>query len=182
MLRPDFQCDIVVGGVTIQVEMEPGCWIGNGRLAILASGKDVGGDTYSSTREFNKATDADVKRLLKKIKLAPCSVTGCNGRFIAGERFELYNKERHCEPHRRQALKERDAAEQVRQKAKQAAADTKQKAKGFTYKATVWIHRDGRSDTYVVTYFKTKPTKDELTTLAKKHRSKIVDDFRIQKL
>ena len=182
MLSNDFECDVTVDGVKLHVEMEPGCWIRGNNLGIMVRGGDIGGGSYFSKKDYYKATEADLKKLLKRITLTRCSVAGCKQRLVLGDDTRKNNPKLLCQQHRLKEIHDEAAKEQAQEDARRAAEDAKAKAKGFRYKSHVWIHRDDRDDFYVRDYHRKKPTRAEVNRIAKRRRSRLLGDYEIKKL
>jgi hypothetical protein len=182
MLSNDFECDVTMDGVKLHVEMEPGCWIRGNILGIMVGANGIAHAVYRSKRDYYKATDADLKKLLKRIELIRCSVPGCKQRLLVGDETRENNPKLLCQQHRLKVIHEGAAKERAKEDAEKAGDDAKAKANGFRYKSHVWIHRDDRDDFYVRDYHRKKPTRAELDRIAKKRRSRLLGDYEIVKL
>ena len=75
----DLDRRIVVDGARVRIELEPACWFDGSRLAILVRGGPVGGARYASRRLFARCTQADVEKLIRRIRLASRRRPGCRG-------------------------------------------------------------------------------------------------------
>lgn len=182
MIDLDFKRVITLRGVKMRIELEPSCWVGKSPLGILVRGNTAGAATFNSPRLFDDASEADLEKLIKTIKLVGCTHPKCKRLVLVGVYSNLYNETVLCEPHRMAEIRKRGAIEKAKEDAKKAARDAKAKAKGFRYKTRVWIHRDDRDDFYMLDYHRKRPTKAALDKIAKKCKSRLLGDYSIDKL
>lgn len=184
VLSHDFTRKVTVDGVRITIGLEEGCWVGSSRLGILAGGAGVGSGIYRSPRSFKRATMADLERLIKRIKFSPCKKPSCKGRYLVDDRGPMRsgNPNGFCERHRLSDINTRYKKGAAAHDADLARRDAQKKAQGFRYKATVWLHHNDRSDTYVELYFTRRPTKAALIKAASRRHSKLLGDHTITRL
>jgi hypothetical protein len=183
VISPDFQRRIVVDGVRIKIELESACWVGENRLSIWArGGKRINAGMYKSRRSFKQATMMDLEQLIKRVKLAPCSINPCKGLYVVGDYMARYNPMHVCEHHRLSAIYASAAKMEAKEKAEADRYDAKQKEKGFRYKAIVWIHHNNRSDTSRRLYFVRKPTREQLTKECIGRSLETISDYTITRL
>jgi hypothetical protein len=178
----NFSRIVTVGGLKVRVELEPGCWVTGSRLGLLASHRVAGSARLTSRRTFEKATEADLEAMIRRLRVVRCRFPGCKSPNLVGDGREPGNPKAYCERHRLQDIVAAAAKVQAKLDAKKAQADDAAYRRGFRYMATIWIHQDGGDDTYAVLYFAEKPTAALIRKLALRRGSRLPDDFRIEPL
>jgi len=152
------------------------------RLGLQARHRIAGSARLLSRRSFERATEADIDAMLRRLRLQRCRHPGCARLNLVGDGKPLGNERGYCERHRLQDIAVSAAREQAKLDAERARSDGLKKARGFRYKATLWIHRDHGDDAGVVLYFVKKPAAAGLRREAARRRSRILDDFHVEKL
>jgi hypothetical protein len=181
-LSVNFSRVVAVGGLKVRVVLEPGCWVRGSRLGLLASHRIAGSARLVSRRTFERATPADIDAMLRRLRVVKCRRPGCSSPHLVGDGRPLGNEKGNCERHRLQDILAAAAKEQAKIDAGRAARDAGKKRQGFRYKATVWIHRDDRDDAWLELFYVEKPTIRRVRKEAARRRSRILDDFHIEKL
>jgi len=172
-----------LGKVRITIHLELSCWVGSGKLAITVDGKGLTGGRYVSRKRFKTATYADLQNLIKRIRLEKCSTAGCKSHYLKTDDLLKINPDAYCSRHFYTHLRKGAAIEEVRVQTKETFFDNKNRAKGYRYKAIIWIHRaTNRDDYFVRLYYKNKPRKKDLANEALSRMSKIIDDYQVFKL
>jgi hypothetical protein len=177
-IRRKYTRRISVDGMKLKVELLPSLWIQAPFYGILATSPTAGSVAIMIRRPYQRATPQDFEHLVRQIRTEPCSKPGCTRRYLLGGPD---NPGRVCRPHWLKDLDAEAARERAEAKARDARDDARAKAKGFRYKAVVWIHRDG-DDRYLVCYFKARPGQETLQRVAARKRSLILDDFTVSRL
>lgn len=177
-VRRRFTRRIRVDGVALKVELLPSLWIKAPFYGILASSPTAGSVSIMIRRPYARAGRQDFDRLVRRIRTSPCTRPGCARRYLLGGSD---NPDGLCRPHWAADVKAEAARERADQKARTARDDARARAKGFRYRAVVWIHRD-RGDRYVVRYFRSRPSPTDLQGIAARHRSRILGDFTLTRL
>lgn len=181
VIDPDYRRKVRVDGVSFLVSLEPGCWSGN--LAIYVDGpKRFGSGIFRSRRAFSRAVFADLEKLIKGIRLAPCRMPACKGRYVAGNFLAFTNPKKFCRRHWGTYLHVRAVKAAAKQNAMEQKSDAAKKSRGYRYKAIVWIHRDDRDDTAVRLYFKKKPSRGALAKEARARKSRLMGDVTVTRL
>jgi len=92
--------------------------------------------------QFNKATEADVGRLLDSVRIVKCRTRGChNPAFDPGT--SLKHRDGKCEHCALKAFDKELQKAQLTEQRKLAALDRKHRARGFTHRVDAWVHADG---------------------------------------
>jgi len=178
----NFHRTVVVGGLKVRVELEPGCWVRGARLGLMANHPVAGSARLTTRRTFEKATPADLDAMIRRLRAAKCRYAGCKNPNLVGDGREPGNPKAYCERHRLKDIVTAAAKVQAEIDVKQAIVDAAWRGKGYRYKATVWIHRDDRDDEAVVLYLKDKPTPARLRQEARRRKSRILDDVHVERL
>ena len=178
----NFKRLVTVGGLKVRVELEPGCWVTGSRLGLMASHRVAGSARLISRRMFEKATEADIDAMIRRLRVVRCRFPGCKSPNLVGDGRPWGNLKGYCSRHRLQDVVAAAAKVQEKLDAAQARADEAAYRKGMRFKSTVWIHRDDGNDTYTVLWFSEKPTAAMLRNVAVKMGSRLPDDFRIERL
>jgi len=178
----NFVRTVTVGGIQVRVELEPGCWVTGSRLGLMASHRVAGSARLLSRRLFEKATPADIDAMLPRLRVVRCRFKGCKAPNLVGDGRPWGNPKGYCSRHRLKDIVEAAAKMQEKLDAANARADEAAVRRGFRYKATVWIHRDDGDDTAAVLWFVEKPTPTLLRKAAKRMRSRLPDDFHVERL
>ncbi len=178
VIDPDYKRKVTIKGTNLLITLSG--WIKNDPLEIRVDGKgSTAWGWYRSRKTFGNATWEDFEALVKKIRLEPCRKAGCDGRLVAGNRF---NPKRLCYDHQRLIAKENAEKEEAKRRISDKTRDAIKKENGYRYKAVIWIHRDDSDDYSVQTYFRTRPRKIQLAGIARKERSRLLYDFTVMKL
>jgi regulator of protease activity HflC (stomatin/prohibitin superfamily) len=180
-IRRKFVRRMTVGGLKLKVELLPGLWLKAPFYGIIVSSTTERTVSFKIDRPYARATKADFDRLLRRIRVEPCTASGCRKRFLEGEDWKTVNPRRLCKRHWVADLEEQGKKEQAEAAARAARDDARAQAKGMRYKAWVWIHGDG-DDYAVVRYFAARPTKAQLQKIARGKKSKILDDHGVERL
>ena len=178
----NFRRTVRIGGLQVRIELEPGCWVTGSRLGLMASHRIAGSARLISRRLFEKATPADIDAMLPRLRAVRCRFKGCKAPNLVGDGRPWGNPKGYCARHRLKDIVEAAAKVQEKLDEANARADGAAYRRGFRYKATVWIHRDDGDDTYTVLWFAEKPTPALLRKAAKKRRSRLPDDFHVERL
>jgi len=174
-VRRRFTRRIARDGLRLKVELLPSLWIKAPFYGILASTADHQHATYVIRKPYARCGPKDFEALLADVRTAPCSRPRCRRRCLADDPG---NPDALCRPHWTARLKEDAARDQAEAAARLARADAKARARGSRFRAVIWLHRDG-DDVYVVRYFRTRPSPEALARIARKMRSKILDDVSV---
>jgi hypothetical protein len=177
-LRRRFVRRIRVGGLNVKVELLPAVWLAAPFTGIMASAGPGHSVSFTIDRPYARARKADYDRLIRRIRVAPCSRPGCRGRYLVGGPT---TSDRLCRRHGQAELPVKAAREEADIAARIARDDARAKARGMRYRAFVWIHRDG-DDYALVRYFRARPAKDALRRIARAKRSMIIEDFQVERL
>lgn len=180
-IRRKFVRRRTVGGLKLKVELLPSLWLKAPFYGIMVSSTTERSVSFLIDRPYAQATKADFDRLLRRIRVEPCSAAGCRRRFLEGEDWKTDNPLRLCKRHWFADLEEQGKKEQAEDSARSARDDARAPAKGMRYKAYVWIHPDG-DDYAVVRYFAARPTKSELRKIARGKKSMVLDDHGVERL
>ena len=178
----DFRRTVVVGGLKVRVELEPGCWVRGGRLGLRANHPVAGSARLTSRRTFEKAAPADLEAMIRRLRVVRCRFPGCRSPNLVGDGKEPGNPKAYCERHRLRDILAAAAKIQARIDVKQAILDAARKGQGYRYKASIWIHRDDRDDAAVVLYFRERPGLSRLRREARRRKSRILDDAHVERL
>lgn len=178
-VRRRFVRRITAGGLKLKVELLPSLWLQAPFYGILITHPKEGAVHFKIDLPYAKATKADFDRLLRRVRVDPC--TRCRKPFLVGDDTPTENPRRLCRRHWYEDLVEQGKKERAESEARAARDDAKARSKGMRYKAYVWIHGDG-DDFAVVRYFPGKPTKAQLERIAKGKRSMILDDYGVERL
>ena len=180
-VRRKFVRRITLGGLKLRVELLPALWLKAPFTGIMVSHPTEGTVSFKIDRPYARATKADFDRLVRRIRVEPCSAGGCRRRFLEGEDWKTENPRRLCKRHWSAGLQEQGKREQAEADARAARDDARALARGLRYKAYVWIHGDG-DDYAVVRYFAARPAKAELRKIARGKKSMILDDCSVERL
>jgi hypothetical protein len=180
-VRRKFVRRITVGGLKVTVELLPSLWLKAPFYGIMVTHPTERTVSFMIDRPYARATKADFDRLVRRIRVEPCSAAGCRNRFLEGDDWKTDNPLRLCKRHWFADVVEQGKKEQAEAAARAARDDARARAKGMRYKASVWIHGDG-DDYAVVRYFAAKPTKAELRKIARGKKSMILDDSSVGRL
>lgn len=180
-VRRKFVRRITVGGLKLQVELLPALWLKAPFYGIMVTHKTERTVSFKIDRPYARATKADFDRLVRRIRVAPCSAAGCRNRFLVGDEDKAENPLRLCKRHWFADIVEQGKKERAEFEERAARDDAKARSKGLRYKAYVWIHGDG-DDFAVIRYFASKPTKAELAKVARSKKSMILDDTSVERL
>jgi len=178
----NFRRVVVVAGLKVRVELEPGCWVRGSRLGLMAHHRVAGSARLTSRRLFEKATPADLEAMIRRLRIVKCRVRGCTRPNLVGDGKEPGNPKAYCERHRLKDIVTAAAKIQAEIDVKQAIVDAAWRSKGYRYKATLWIHRDDCNDSAVVLYLKDKPTPARLRQEARRRKSRVLDDAHVERL
>lgn len=179
----NFARTVRVKGLQVRVELETGCWVRGSRLALRAGHPVAGGVRLQSRKTFERATEADLDALIRRLRVARCRKPGCAKPVLVGDGHPpRWNRKGLCERHRLKDITDAAAVHETKVNAEIARRDAAKKAKGFRYKATIWIHRDEGDDVCCIEYFVRKPSAAEVRAIARRRRSRILDDFLVEKL
>lgn len=180
-IRRKFMRRITVGGLKLQVELLPSLWLKAPFTGILIHHPTEGSVSLKIDRPYARATRADFDRLLRKVRVAPCAAPKCRKKYLVGDDTPVENPRGLCRRHWYGDLVEQGKKERAESDVRAARADARARSRGMRYKACVWIHGDG-DDFAVVRYFPSKPTKAQLQRIARGRRSKILDDYGVERL
>ena len=178
----NFARTVTVGGLKVRVELEPGCWVTGSRLALMASHRVAGSARLVSRRRFDQATPPDIDAMLPRLRVVKCRLKGCRAPNLVGDGRPWGNEKGYCARHRLKDIVDAAAKVQAKLDEARARADDAAYRRGFRYKATVWVHRDDGDDTCSVLWFVEKPTPELLRKLSKQRRSRLPDDFHVERL
>ena len=180
-VRRKFARRITVGGLKVKVELLPSVWLAAPFTGILVSSGPGHSVSFTIPRPYAKATKADYDRLIRGIRVAPCRKPGCRNRILEGATTGVKELDGLCPRHQASDLPMLAEKERAELEARMARDDAKAKARGMCYKAWVWIHGDG-DDYAIVRYFKTRPAKEPLRSIARAKRSMVLDDYQVERL
>ena len=180
-VRRKFVRRISVGGLKLKVELLPALWLKAPFYGIMVTHRTERTVSFKIDLPYARATKADFDRLVKRVRVAPCSAAGCRNRFLVGDDDKAENPLRLCKRHWFADIVEQGKKERAVFEARAARDDAKARAEGLRYKAYVWIHGDG-DDFAVIRYFASKPTKAELAKVARSKKSMILDDTSVERL
>lgn len=178
-VRRTFVRRITVKGLKLKVELLPSLWKTAPFYGIMISHRTEGSVHVKIDLPCAKATKADFDRLLRRIRVDPCAV--CGKPFLVGDGTATENPKRLCRRHWTEDVAAQGEKERIESEAREAREDSRAVKKGMRYKAYVWIHGDG-DDFAVVSYFKSRPTKEQLRRIAKGRKSMILDDSSVERL
>ena len=180
-VRRQFVRRITVGGLKLKVDLLPALWLKAPFYGIMVSSGTEGAVSLLVHRPYAKATKADFDRLVRSIRVVPCSRPGCRRKFPVGDQTPTQNPQWLCRRHWEKDLAEQGEKERVESEARAARDDARARSRGMRYKAWVWIHGDG-DDYAIARYFAAKPTKAQLRRIARGKRSMILDDYSVERL
>ena len=167
-------------GISLKAEISPCVWGHKGyplQVRVYDPNDGMLGDTFlrDKSKNWDTATEADVRALLKTVKLSECVNDGCtNLRFIDPES----NRAGQCEKCFCAKLDEEYQEAVKEEEAQLAKQDKQQYKKGMRYRVTAWIHGQGGDDQQVDIYFSKKPT----PAMIRKQARSSQDDWTILKL
>ena len=171
-----------IDGVTFSIEVAPCSWLYPGYgLQIHVTMLDGGGnvDIMDKTLPFAKATEADMLRLFRQVRVVKCSRCGkpaFDPETTGTNRCGL------CEICFIKDLNEELQAAMDKEKKRMARMDTKRRKEGYTHRVDAWVHPQAGSDYQISLYVKGKPTaaliKRELTKL----KSQVTNDYTVIEL
>ena len=179
-VRRKFVRRITVGGLKLKVELLPSLWLRAPFYGILIR-QGTEAVHLKIDLPYARATQAHFERLVRKIRVEPCTASGCRAKYLVGDDTPKENPRGFCRRHRMADLAEQGKREEAEARARDAREDARAHSRGMRYKAWVWIHGDG-DDFAIVKYFKEKPSKARLQGIAKSKRSMILDDYSVERL
>src|SRR5512144_1316428 len=116
----DFRRSVVVRGLKIRIELEPGCWVRGARLGLMARHPVAGSARLTSRRTFEKATPADLDRMIRRLRVVKCRYPGCKDPHLGGDGKEPETPNAACERHRNKDTATADAKVQAEIDVKEA--------------------------------------------------------------
>ena len=177
-VRRAFRRRITVDGLRLKVELLGSLWIQAPFYGISATTSDHQHASYMIQRPYARCGATEFQALLARVHTAPCSRPRCGRRCLADDPS---NPDALCRPHWTAQLK-KDVARELKESSERLAReDARARKRGARYRAILWLHRNG-DDVYIVRYFRAKPTPEALRAIARRRRSKILDDFSVAKL
>lgn len=178
-VRRKFVRRITLKGLKLKVELLPSLWLKAPFYGIMISHPKEGAVHFIIDRPYAKATKGDFDRLLRNVRVEPCSV--CGRPFPVGDDTPTENPRGLCRRHWDEDLMQQGEKERAEREARAARDDAKARSRGLRFKAYVWIHGDG-DDFAVVKYFASKPTRAQLEKIARGRRSMILNDYSVERL
>jgi hypothetical protein len=177
-VRRKFRRRMTLDGLRLKVELLGALWIKAPFYGIMVSTSDHQQASYRIQRTYARCGPKEYKALLARVHTAPCSRPRCGRRCLADDPS---NPGALCRTHWTAQLKKDVAREQKESAERLARDDARARARGARYRAVLWLHRNG-DDVYIVRYFKTKPAPEALRGIARRKKSKILDDFSVARL
>jgi hypothetical protein len=173
-------------GIQLEAEVSPCVFMYPGYpLQVQVTLKLKSGDSAGSaivvdhTLNAKTATQADVKRLLASVRVAPC--TRCTTPAFDPSTVET-NRNGLCETCFMSVLDAKWAKEQEAELRRIAKRDSRMKAKGMKCRVAAWIHPDDGDDYQVDWYCPKKPTSADVQRRLRKLGSVILDDWQLVSL
>jgi hypothetical protein len=170
----------VMGDVPVIAEMSPCSWMYKPHFAQFGFKLPTGSEAFikDTSKDLYKFGESDFKKMVKQVTkwIRPCKKCKTQPAFTGGT-----NRKGLCEACFLKALDAEYAPAIAKEEAKLAKRDAREKAKGFKYRTTIWIHAGG--DDYMVdSYTVRKMTKAEIRNACKKRGSKVFNDYSVIKL
>jgi hypothetical protein len=177
-VRRRFTRRFTLDGLRLKAELLGGLWLKAPFYGIMVSTSDHQHASYQIRRPYARCGAKEFRALLARVHTAPCSRLRCGRRCLADDPG---NPDALCRPHWTSRLKKDVAREQREAAVRLARDDARARKRGARWRAVIWLHRNG-DDVYIVRYFRAKPTPKALRAIARRRRSKILDDFSVAKL
>lgn len=169
---------ITVGDVSVTASISPCCWMYPGHGLQIRVALPNGGSAYvhDAAKPFDQSCEADVDRLLKQVRVIPCSRCG-------GQAFDpasvVTNRNGLCEGCFLSDLDAEFAEAKVKEQAEIATLKAKMIAEGCTHRVDAWIRTSSGDDRQVSVYYKGKPSTRTVKQFLKKEGSEVLDDYLI---
>lgn len=171
------------GGLTLEGEVSPCVFMYPGyplqvTVTLRQSTGEWLGIAYAADRSktAGTATEADVLRLLKRIRIAPCRQCQVAPAFVP-QSVET-NRGGLCESCFLHGLEAQWAREEEAERQALAERDRRMKADGMRVRVSAWVHpEDGGDDELVHWYFTAAPTREQIRALLREAGSGVLDDY-----
>ena len=176
---------LTIDGTEVSSWLPPYLWMypnPSAKLAIDAhiDGGKGGSARLTSDKLFTEATIDDVRDLLAKTKLVPCSKCGKPAFDPAVMDTNREGMCEHCFIEKLDAQFKKEAAKEAKRK---AAKDKRMYAKGYRFRIEAWIHPEEGGDDYTLEIYSLRELTDaEIQKELKKEGSCRLDDYSITKL
>ena len=130
-------------GARLSASVSPCVWMYNSTFQITVTLVE-GGTTFVTDNdlEFANATEADVQRLLDRVKVKKCSTRGCRHPAFDPAAMST-NRGGKCEQCFIKKLDSDLVKAQVAEQRKLAQMDRMYRARGFTHRVEAWLHAEG---------------------------------------
>ena len=185
MLKQSDTIVLVIDGTEVSSWLPPYLWMYPNPFAKLTidsriDGGKGGSARLTSDKLFTEATEDDVRDLLAKTKLVPCSKCG---KPAFDPKVMDTNREGMCEHCFLEKLDAEFKKEAAKEAKRRAAKDKRMYAKGYRYRIDAWIHPEAGGDDYTLEIYSLKElTKAEIQRELKKEGSRRLDDYTVTKL
>lgn len=163
-----FPCVFMYSGYPLQIQ-----------ILLRRDDRESLGEGFLSDSKRTAATysDSDVRRLLGRVRVLPCS--RCSNPAFDPSTIQT-NRGGLCEPCFMSDIKTECAAIDALQRQETAARDRVMKRKGMVVRVSAWVHPNRGGDDYEVEwYFDRRPTTGEVASLLRNEGSSCLHDYAI---
>lgn len=185
MLKQTDTITLTIDGVEVSSWFPPYLWMypnPTAKLAIDAriDGGKGGSARLTSEKLFTEATEDDVRDLLAKTKIVPCSKCG---KPAFDPSVMDTNRAGMCESCFLEKLNAEYKKEVAKEAKRKAAKDKRMYAKGYRFRIEAWIHPAAGGDDYTLEMYSIgELSKAEIEGELKKEGSRRLDDYTVTKL
>lgn len=168
---------ITVGDAFVTSSISPCCWMypGHGlqiRVTLLNGGSAY---IHDVEKPFDHSSEADVDRLLKQVRVIPCSRCGDHAFDPASV---ISNRNGLCEKCFLSDLDAEFAEAKAKEQAEITALNAKMLAEGYTHRVDAWIHPvAGGDDRQVSLYYIGKPSDRTVRRRLQMEGSSVLEDY-----